>query len=240
MISYRRLIAIMRPLWLRGGLRRVSHLWWEWDTSGNCQRPLTREHFARPKKRETDKVFPWEPGKPGPIGLRMIVRCKKCDRCTAARAASWRLRAMSEFGNADRVWFVTLTFRPEVQHRVLEACRRRTLPDDFDALGPDERFRLLANESGREVTKYLKRLRASGAVFRYLAVAEAHKSGRPHWHVLVYERGDAVRWRTLSEAWGLGFVTAKLADKKAAHYLCKYLTKSLARVRASLRFGKNV
>ena len=97
-------------------------------------------------------------------------------------------------------------------------------------------------EVGREVTRYLKRVRKeSGARVRYLLVAERHKSGQPHLHIMVHEADQErpVRYATLANQWKLGFVHFKLAqDTKTAAYVCKYISKALlARVRASLRYG---
>ena len=114
---------------------------------------------------------------------------------------------------------------------------------DFDALSPHDQFMERMTEIGREVTLYLKRVRKeSGARVRYLLVAEAHKSGLPHLHILVHEASPdkPVRHKTLEGQWKLGFTRFKLAhDVKTASYVCKYISKALlARVRASLRYGQ--
>lgn len=114
---------------------------------------------------------------------------------------------------------------------------------DFDALSPHEQFMERMTEIGREVTLYLKRVRKeSGARVRYLLVAEAHKTGLPHLHILVHEASPdkPVRHKTLEGQWKLGFTRFKLAhDVKTASYVCKYISKALlARVRASLRYGQ--
>lgn len=95
-----------------------------------------------------------------------------------------------------------------------------------------------------ELTKYLKRVRKeSGVKLRYLLVAEAHKSGAPHYHLLIHEAGLApVRHAVLSRQWKLGFSKYNLVkDNRAAFYVTKYLAKSaLARVRASQGYGQAV
>lgn len=219
-------------------------IWTEWHASGDCERPHIHTLYGRPQADWGTKFYHYEPGRAQPLGLRMHLRCRRCGACLAKRAASWRLRAIAEFQGASRVWFGTLTFNPDHQFRVLSVARAEALPDDFDVLEPGEQFKRLATVSGRELTAWLKRVRKnSKAPIRYLAVCEAHKSGNPHWHILIYET-DALRpvkWKHLSGAWGVGFSTFKLADLKSAPYLTKYLAKSLsARVRASTGFGKNV
>ena len=71
-----------------------------------------------------------------------------------------------------------------------------------------------------------------------LQVVEAHKSGLPHVHLLVHDKGDTT-YRRLTDTWPLGFAHAKLVEGTAAsRYVAKYLAKSaLARVRASQGYG---
>jgi hypothetical protein len=71
-------------------------------------------------------------------------------------------------------------------------------------------------------------------------VAERHKTGAPHLHVLVHEVSPVpVRWADLSGCWHWGFSKWNPADAKAVGYVVKYLTKQVdARVRASLRYGR--
>lgn len=93
-----------------------------------------------------------------------------------------------------------------------------------------------------EITKYLKRVRKkSGAPLRYILVAEAHKSGLPHYHMLIHECDPSrqVRHKDLTAAWSWGFTRFKLVEtSNTAWYVCKYLSKAqLARVRASVRYG---
>jgi hypothetical protein len=114
---------------------------------------------------------------------------------------------------------------------------------DFERLPPAEQFSLRHTEISRELTKYLKRVRKeSGAKFRFLLVAEAHKSGLPHYHLLLHEHDQfrPVRKSVLEAQWkAYGFSKWRLIeDERAARYVCKYLSKdAIARVRASIRYG---
>ena len=168
-----------------------------------------------------------------------------CQQCLQLRSSEWRYRATSEMRESARTWFGTLTLRPEEHHKMVSRARQRLWSGgtDFDALSPHEQFMERMTEIGREVTLYLKRVRKeSGARVRYLLVAEAHKSGLPHLHILVHEVDvdRPVRHKTLAEQWKLGFTRFKLAlDVKTASYVCKYISKALlARVRASLGYGR--
>lgn len=228
-----------------GAIRTGPHSF-EWDVSGNCEAPQRVEIAGRPpgRGRRNEVVLGrlnW------PVYGVMHNRCRRCPACMRQRAHKWALRAASEIGSASRTWFCTLTFAPEVAYRYLSQVRKRmaTQGIDYDTLSQDDQFRLLAGHSGGEVTRYLKRVRKNtGAPMRYLLVAEPHRSGSPHFHLLVHEQAAAIpiRWAKLAGAWRVGFCQAKLLDpmgsKHTARYVSKYLAKSLsARVRASKGYG---
>ena len=215
----------------------------EWDISGSCLSPQTRELHSRPLIM-AGREYLSQRGGQTPLTLILHTRCRKCATCLRLRSNEWRWRATSEMGEAARTWFGTLTLRPEAHHQMLCQARARLWSGgtDFDALSPAEQFAERMTEVGREVTRYLKRVRKeSGARVRYLLVAERHKSGQPHLHIMVHEADQErpVRYATLANQWKLGFVHFKLAQNtKTAAYVCKYIAKALlARVRASLRYG---
>ena len=172
--------------------------------------------------------------------------CRKCTGCLHHRRRLWTARGVAEIAMANRTWFGTLTVEPF--HRFLlklqaqEACARRRA-EAWDMLEPPEQFRLLADQLGREATKFLKRVRQqAGVPLRYLLVTEAHKSGDPHLHLLLHEPDKPIRKAMLEEQWRYGFSHWRLVDRdeKAAVYACKYLGKeALTRVRASLAYGKD-
>lgn len=211
-----------------------------WSLAGRCASPIGLEQFGRP----TDRFNRPDPSST-PLRLIMQVRCRKCPACLRFRAWVWRTRGELEIRLSSRTWFGTLTLRPEEQYRHLLEARslasKRSI--DFDQLTEDEQFLLRHESISKEITKYFKRLRKqSGAYLRYLLCVEAHKSGLPHYHLLIHEVTDVmITKRVLQEQWTLGFSDYKLAEKAAAAYVTKYLTKSsLARVRASLRYGKTL
>ena len=176
--------------------------------------------------------------------MEMQVRCRKCRECMKARAAQWRLRSAREIEEAPRTWFGTLTLSPSEQFKALSAARLRLsrMGIDFDRLPESEQFAERHRVIGPELTKWLKRVRKeSAATLRFFLVVEAHKSGAPHYHVLIHETPGStpVRHATLTRQWRAGFSNFKLvADRRAASYVCKYLAKSnLARCRASVGYG---
>lgn len=190
--------------------------------------------------------------KRGPIHVvELSVRCRKCSACLRAKAFYWRTRAIAEISaSSGRTWFGTLTLTPHEHFRMEAAARLRLARRgvEWDALSTDEQFGERCNTTGQEVTRYLKRLRKEAAVkLRYCLVAEQHKSGLPHYHILIHEvsQDGPVRHASLKKQWKLGFSDFKLVAhaeaKLAASYVAKYLTKSsAARVRASRGYGHNI
>lgn len=182
--------------------------------------------------------------RPTPMWLDIEVKCRKCPQCLRARAWEWTQRARLEYVQAQRTWFGTLTLSAHEHNQAVNRARQLLARQgvDLDLLPPEEQFGRHVAAVTREVTLWLKRIRKeSGAKLRYILVAEAHKSGYPHFHCLVHEQaGSSVTHRQLSTQWKLGFTNFKLvADPRAASYVCKYLSKSAqSRVRASVRYGK--
>lgn len=209
--------------------------------AGRCENPFVTEVFARPSRPEDGKRVVITRGSEHSLCVELRTRCRKCDNCRRQRAHLWKNRAEWETTLAPRTWFGTLTVRPTehylAQCAVSAYLEARAIPSG-EVTG-DRLFRLVAQREATEITKMLKRLRKAGMVFRYLVVTEAHKSGYPHFHMLLHEVGDPVRYRALEKAWPLGFSKWRLvADLKEARYLSKYLSKDArSRVRASRAYG---
>ena len=179
-------------------------------------------------------------GKSNLVALK--VRCRRCAACLRYRSAIWRVRAEAEIKAAPRTWMGTLTLSPGAHQYFLDRARVRWKArgnGDFDKEGAWSQFRERHREISSDITKFVKRLREKHkGKLRFLLVVEAHKSGLPHYHMLVHEDGTPLRYAALRSEWPHGFTKWKLCDPKAAAYVCKYLTKSSqARVRASLGYG---
>lgn len=234
---------------MAAGARRTGVRSFHWDISGNCQSPVRWVYEGRPSGRHIEV----RPGTDAPIWIEIDRRCRKCDNCRTMRSNLWKMRAQSELRRASRTWFSTLTLAPEYQVQLTARCRLEAGQQgiDFDAQSDAERFAQRVSLLGREVTKYLKRVRKnSGASFRYLVVFEQHDSeetspeyrGLPHVHLLIHELdlAEPVRKKHLKQAWHLGFTSHELAkDGRAAFYVSKYISKAmLVRVRASIGYGE--
>lgn len=242
--------ALSAKRWHVAGRHKRPHSWLA-DYSGTgklpCSAPITIERTGRvlTKPGESRRVVVSidQPAKL-PVLVEYKVPCRKCTNCLKRRSRHWYLRALSETKKAQRTWFGTLTLSPDQHVRVAAACRvyMATNGDDFDALPGDKQFLMRHKAISRELTLYFKRLRKeSGAEFKFLCVVEAHKSGLPHYHVLLHEAvGPSVVHATLSKQWRVGFSNWKLvSDPQKVGYVTKYLAKSmLARVRPSIDYGK--
>lgn len=211
----------------------------EWDISGRCETPLTLERFSRCPEGLTPNAW-----------LILTVPCRKCAWCLRRRGRMWIDRAKIETASSARTWFGTLTFTEQHQTTALMSARVNAYrsANDFDTMGRRDQFVALVREHSPKVTSWLKRVRKeSDTRFRYLVVAEHHKSGLPHFHFLLHELvGCApVRKEIMRRQWAMnGFSHQKLVvnteeSPRAVHYVCKYLMKtSAARVRASRFYGR--
>lgn len=179
-----------------------------------------------------------------PVSLES--RCRKCENCLAHRRRLWTARACDELKAAHRTWFATLTVRPD--ERFVATMQASALAvsaghGTWASMSSENQFRYLVKVLGGEIDKFLKRVRKSGAAFRYLLVSEAHKDGFPHFHLLIHEAALPLTKRLLESNWRLGHSQFRLvnnSDPRSAFYVCKYLAKSaLTRVRASKRYGRD-
>lgn len=179
-----------------------------------------------------------------PRNIDIAVRCRRCPACLKARSQYWAIRIADEIGASSRTWFGTLTLKPEFQFRCVAVASERLARQGIDlgSLDPDDAFKEHCKPLTGECQRYLKRLRRQAKGLRFCLVVERHKSGLPHAHLVVHERGEPIRHAKLQEAWSWGFskfnLVAEGENHLAARYVAKYLAKNAAcRVKASLRYG---
>lgn len=241
-----RLRSLVATALSRGGVR-VSQFRTRWDIAGPCERPYVTEIYARPSAPGLNvrSFVTVKRGSEHPLVLELHTPCRGCEKCNRKRQNLWTARISAETRASTRTWVGTLTLRPEAYYRALVECRHKEGLQgvDFDALPERERLALIHANVAREVTKMLKRIRKGHkAPLRHFVALELHKSGVPHYHLLIHENSAEVplRHRAIAEQWPLGFSKWKLADTVAgATYVSKYLSKSLlARVRASKAYGQ--
>lgn len=214
-------------------------------------RVVGRTHHIPPDRA---RPRPGSARRPGSRWVRrwvdLEVRCRRCANCLAMRRRMWSARVKFELTAhamiGARTWFGTLTLSPEQQFIALATARKEatTSGQDFDIDKTDEQQFIARHRTiSRWLTLYLKRVRKqAGVPFRYLLVCEKHKSGLPHYHILIHEdsASSQIPKRILNDQWIHGFSRWKLVeDLRQGTYLCKYLAKSPeARVRASGQYGR--
>lgn len=197
------------------------------------------------------------------------------------RSAHWAHRAVTQYERSARTWLGTITLSG-FQHARLDAAVAAKAQESGafwqTEWSAKDYFRERCEVFGRWLSLWLKRVRVNEArrrrgdgdtfayseawihsapQFSYLLVAEMHKSGRPHWHILIHEDRpyELVREHEyyvtqkgvtrvdekalLRQSWKLGFTHFELCtDSRSVGYLCKYLAKDMLwRVRASRDYG---
>ena len=192
--------------------------------------------------------------------VELIVRCRKCPNCLRVRSWEWAARAKRECAMWPNTLFGTLTVKPEELARASAIASRRLVEEGIPLLHQtaDQLFSEKVAVIGEWITLYIKRVRkALKTPARFLLVAEHHKSGEPHFHMLWHEvvRPTADQWdtyRVLVDQWqgniinelptGHGWAVwsgIDRTDPREARYVCKYLSKSLlGRVRPSQLYGQ--
>lgn len=201
-----------------------------------CSRPVELHMFGYPDPMCLD--IGTEPDRP--VSQRMEVRCRKCEGCLRARARLWTARAIDETKVSARTWFGTLTLSQERQLWARYSALKR-IGEKIGDPDAENVFRESVVVLNKELTLFLKRVRKVER-FRYLLVTEAHKSGLPHFHILIHEYEGRISKRDLEDKWRFGFSHWRLVptgNEAACGYCCKYLAKSaLTRVRASEDYGR--
>lgn len=210
-----------------------------WNTSPWCDDPFTTVVSGHERTGIRRAGFSLDRIAGG--WIEVLTACRRCAGCARHRRALWGARARSEIAAAVRTWFGTLTLHPHYQ-AMTRMQARKDRGASWSRLSEMDKILAQHDVISKEITRYLKRVRKnSGCEIRYLLVMELHKSGLPHYHILIHEPSAArgVSWRQLSEPWSWGFSQFKLVDgPQGANYIAKYLSKSLrARVRASIRYG---
>jgi hypothetical protein len=200
-----------------------------WDVSMDCANPYEVELTSEPDHGDICDYHKIASTSTKWRRMYILTPCRKCQRCLDNRTKLWAARAAYEVRRAPRTWFVTLTINP--QSRFIFSCRAK-----------NRNYHASYGEISKEVTKMFKRLRKAGYKFRYMMVAEAHRDGYPHIHLLIHEVSQPIPKREIERQWNYGFTKVKLVeDDGAARYVTKYLAKDmLSRVRASLHYGEEV
>lgn len=224
------------------------------DLSGRCDDPVNTivegalPEMGVPGRYRTQSNAKHRDHTEGHLSVSFLVPCRRCGPCLRQRAWRWATAAEREITRAAahgrRTWFGTLTLSPQSHFEMLLRAERHA---GHQVEGTEDEFALRHAAVSRELTLALKRIRkrkGGSNAFRYLLVAEKHKSGLPHYHMLLHEQEATVLKSELNGFWPWGHSQWRLVRLenepagKPARYIAKYLSKSAeARVRASQDYG---
>lgn len=131
-----------------------------------------------------------------------MTRCGGCTYCRVRRKQAWVGRLLLERLDHEHARFVTLTYR-------------------------DAPARLPV----RDLQLFAKRYRERCGACRYFAVGEyGEKSGRAHWHLILFghpvERFGRSLDTDLARAWGLGIVDDRFVARESIGYVAGYTLKA--------------
>lgn len=132
---------------------------------------------------------------------KVIVPCGRCGACRYNRRVDWSFRLKEEFKNSLCGHFLTLTYDES------------NLPWAGD----------LQSLNKVDVQLFIKRLRkANSATLRFYCVGEyGSKTGRPHYHALIFNCDRSVIDR-INDIWQLGNVMVGDVTNASIHYVTKY------------------
>ena len=147
-----------------------------------------------------------------PDTLRLIkCRCKSqfCKDCALAHCVAWREKLRPALSHWKSVLMLTATVDPK-QHE-----------------SPWEAMELVGKR--RAVGKLIARLHKKGVLKNreFTSTLEFHKSGWPHWHLLVDSR--FVCKHLLQKTWGLGHCWVSKHDFKTVEHAINYATKYIVK-----------
>lgn len=231
---------------LQGG--QLSATRFQLDVRGVCIDPRTVRFTAEKPHAASNRVLK--------VWIDTAVPCGLCDLCRWSKRVMWRDRMLEETLRSNRTWFLTLTARKEMQDYWLVQAKgyASSKGEAWATLTEKQRGRYLARQGWLDVQKYIKRLRKAAGPFckiRHICVVEFHKSGKPHFHLLIHEVGyEPLRKRLIEACWRLsgrdrGFTNCKLVRNPvdAVEYIAKYIAKdgmsNGARIPCSLGYGKD-
>lgn len=131
--------------------------------------------------------------------------CGKCTGCAQAQAKAWALRCRLELQQHDNAAFTTLTY--DDQHVPITLSKRH-------------------------LQLALKRLRKSldefrpGRTLRFFASGEyGERTGRPHYHAILYGLDAAADAHLIDNAWGLGHTRTDTVTPARIAYVAGYTAK---------------
>jgi len=134
---------------------------------------------------------------------RQPVPCGKCAGCMQMKRNSWTFRLLEQEKTAQSSTFLTLTYNNE---QIRQSNGVQTLDK-------------------KDLQNYFKRVRKTNEKLKYYAVGEyGEKSGRPHYHAIVFNASRTdLRNRWSANGGPIGNVRTDTVTQASIHYVTKYL-----------------
>lgn len=141
------------------------------------------------------------------VGLSGPFACGRCDSCLINRKRDWVSRLLLHHcGHHGESAFVTLTYRSDECPVV---C-------GFDSL------------SRIDCRNFLQRFRREVGSFRYVLVGEyGDRTGRPHYHALLWWKKDCDPEELVKRCWPHGFVSVGEVSRHSVQYTVSYVLKGM-------------
>lgn len=184
--------------------------------------------------------------------------CRNCNSCLGVRRWQWVARGMAEKAIHKSAWVITLTYDNETQENRDSAAMFNYR--DVQLFLKKVRFGLFDNarkEAKRKRAEFLKkgfqgppRPKVEAPSIRYIVAGEqGERTGRCHWHIVLFSNGDLSKVGTYSDldgkqvtgrdiisggrrvtklhwsCWGRGFVAVQEPDSSGLNYVLKYCMK---------------
>lgn len=138
--------------------------------------------------------------------VRLSVPCGKCGACKQNRRSDWSFRLKQELRHSVSAYFITITYDDE------------NLPYSEDGIPT------LVKKHWQNFVKRIRKdhNRLSDYKLRYYAVGEyGSKTGRPHYHALVFNLDDRVL-SNLARYWPDGYHYIGVVEDASIHYVAKF------------------
>lgn len=176
--------------------------------------PETGKRLLKLAPKRADYNLRYLEGKHG-LNNVLVIPCGECEACRRAKRQEWSVRCELESIYHNNSSFITLTY--DEAH-----CPRKLIK--------------------RDLQKFIKSLRNSGAKFRYFGCGEyGTQTGRCHFHLITFgyypadvspfarskSDGQMFTSKTLTDIWKKGLVTIQPFERGMAAYTAGYVSKKL-------------
>lgn len=156
------------------------------------------------------------------------IPCGRCIGCRLDYSRKWAVRNCLEMETSKSAYFITLTYNDDHLPRSVFLDTETGVVNEVPELVPDD------------LQKFMKRLRAALGSCRFFACGEyGNESGRPHYHLIVYNleipdlkffkmswNGDPYYTsQKLEELWPFGFVLVAGVTFDSICYVSRYVLK---------------